>query len=97
ASDCLSLHDALPISQVASDWTMSVTGAGASPASFAGSTAGTVVTLTANASFSVSESGPGGYAASNSGACSSTGLAPGVTATCTRSEEHTSELQSRVE
>ena len=69
----------------AGQWTMAVTGGSPNPATFPGSEAGTVVTITANAGYSVSESGgPGGYTAAPSAACANaSGLAPGATATCT--------------
>ena len=71
----------------ASAWTVTVQSGGtASPASFAGSAGATVVTLTANASYSVSASGPAGYAAAQTINCGSAsgGLpAPGSSRTCT--------------
>ncbi len=65
----------------ASMFTMSVTGSAPSPASFPGSELGTTVMLNAGA-YSVSESGPSGYAASYSGDCTGTAVI-GVTKTCT--------------
>ena len=67
---------------VPADFTMSVTGTNVSPASFPGQASpGTTVTLDAGA-YSVSESGPGGYAKSQSADCSGT-IAGGETKTCT--------------
>src|SRR5439155_10062149 len=66
----------------ASDFTMNVSGGGASPASFPGAEApGTTVNLN-EGPYSVTESGPAGYAASFSAGCTgSIGL--GETKTCT--------------
>jgi hypothetical protein len=66
----------------ADDWDLSVDGADAFPASFAGSEDGVLVSLAAGAQYNVSESGPGGYAASYSADCSGI-LAPGDNKTCT--------------
>jgi len=66
---------------VAGDWTISVSGGKPSPASFPGSEAGTTVTLDAG-SYSVSESGPSGYTRSDSSDCSGT-IANGQSKTCT--------------
>src|SRR5207249_8862845 len=52
---------------LAGNWMMTVTGNSPSPASFAGSEAGTLVTFNPG-SYSVSESGPGGYTATLSAA-----------------------------
>lgn len=72
---------------LASSWTISVTTAGsASPTSFAGSAAGTTVTISAGASYSVSSTGPTGYTQGLTTDCSSTsgGLpVAGATETCT--------------
>src|SRR5206468_842505 len=66
----------------AANFTMTVTGSSPSPASFAGTESpGTTVTLNAG-SYSVSETGPGGYAASLSAGCSGS-IAAGETKTCT--------------
>ena len=65
----------------ASDFTITVTGSNPSPASFPGNETGTEVTLDPG-SYSVSESGPGGYAASLSPDCSGT-IAAGEIKTCT--------------
>lgn len=65
----------------AADFTMNVTGASPSPSSFAGSEAGTLVTLNAG-SYSVGETGPAGYAASMSSDCSGS-IAIGESKTCT--------------
>lgn len=74
-------------SSVASAWTISVTSAGtATPSSFSGSASGTSVTLSAGVSYSVTSSGPSGYAKSVSSNCaSSTGGLPvaNATETCT--------------
>ena len=69
--------------EIPSAWTMSITGGNPSSSSFSGSSTGTAITLDANAAFTVSEAGPAGYSSSTTGTCSSTGLAPGATATCT--------------
>jgi len=66
-----------------SAWTMSITGGNPSSSSFPGSSTGTTITLDANTAFTVSEAGPAGYSSSSTGTCSSTGLAPGATASCT--------------
>src|SRR5438093_13312252 len=60
---------------------MTVTGTTASPASFAGSESGAKVTLNPG-SYSVSESGPGGYTASYSADCSGS-IGAGQSKTCT--------------
>ncbi|HMF82949.1 MAG TPA: hypothetical protein VKI01_06715, partial [Acidimicrobiia bacterium] len=65
----------------ASDFTMSVTGTNPNPASFSGTESGTDVVLQPG-SYSVSESGPPGYARSSSSACSGS-IAAGGHATCT--------------
>ncbi len=67
--------------KTASDFTMSVTGGSPSPASFAGSEAGTSVTLNAG-SYSVGETGPSGYTGSNSSDCAGS-IANGQMKTCT--------------
>src|SRR5437867_3769209 len=54
---------------VASNFTMSVTGSSPTPASFAGAEGGTTVHLNAG-SYSVGETGPSGYARSDSANCS---------------------------
>jgi hypothetical protein len=67
---------------VAGDFTMSVTGTGPNPASFAGAESpGTNVTI-GPGSYNVSESGLSGYTASYSADCSGT-IAAGQTKTCT--------------
>jgi hypothetical protein len=67
---------------VASDWTMTVTGGHATPATFPGAAApGTTVTLDAGA-YAVSESGPSGYSSAASANCAGT-IAAGETKTCT--------------
>src|SRR5439155_1498902 len=66
---------------VASDFTMSVTATNPSPASFPGNESGTNVTLSAGA-YSVSETGPSGYAESDGADCSGT-IAVGQTKYCT--------------
>jgi hypothetical protein len=70
-------------SAAASAWTMNVAGTNVSSTGFAGSESpGTTITVNANASYAVTESGgPSGYSLSSSAACSSAGLAPGSTAT----------------
>ncbi len=65
----------------AGSFTLSVTGGTPSPASFAGSESGTVVTLKAG-SYSVSEAAKTGYASSLSADCSGS-IAVGETKTCT--------------
>jgi uncharacterized repeat protein (TIGR01451 family) len=65
----------------AADFTIQVSGTNASPASFAGSAAGTPVQLDAG-SYSVSETAAAGYTASYSAGCSGT-LSAGGSATCT--------------
>ena len=65
----------------AGDFTITVTGIAPSPASFPGSSLGTVVTLNAGA-YSVSEAGPGGYAASMTADCSGN-IGVGDVKTCT--------------
>ena len=69
---------------VAGDFTMNVsaTGGTASPASFKGSESGTVVTISPGASYTVTETGPGGYTASLSTGCSGS-IPAGGSATCT--------------
>jgi hypothetical protein len=66
---------------VASDWSLDSGGTNDSPDNFAGSEAGTAVTLDAG-SYSVSETGPSGYSASYSADCSGT-IANGDSKTCT--------------
>ena len=66
--------------KMASNFTMHVSNG--SPATFAGSEAGTVVTVAAGASFSVTEDAVTGYAASASGTCSGT-MTSGASLTCT--------------
>jgi hypothetical protein len=67
---------------LASAWNMSVSGAGATPSSFAGSESGTAVTVTAGQTFTVSESGgPSGYTLTSSGNCTGP-IAAGGSATC---------------
>jgi len=68
--------------QVAADWTLTVDGAAADPAAFAGDPDGIEVSLEANAPFAVNETGPAGYAASFSADCTGL-LAPGDVRTCT--------------
>jgi hypothetical protein len=70
---------------VAADWTMSVTGGNPSPGSFPGEEVGTTVTIDANTAYDVSESGPSGYASDGGSAdCSSVaGIPNGGSATCT--------------
>jgi hypothetical protein len=66
----------------AASFTMTVTGTSPSPASFAGAESpGTTVTLNAG-TYSVGESGPSGYARSDSANCSGS-IAVGETKTCT--------------
>src|SRR5207247_2111531 len=66
----------------AARFTRSVTGSAATPASFPGAESpGTTVALNAG-SYSVGETGPSGYAASNSADCSGS-IAIGETKTCT--------------
>jgi hypothetical protein len=69
----------------AGDWTMSVIGGNAAPASVPGHEGGTTVTLDANSAYGVSESGPSGYTSDGGSAdCSSaTGIPNGSSATCT--------------
>ena len=70
----------------AGQWTITVTGGNASPASFPGSASGTTVSIDANATYTVSESGgPAGYTQTDASIeCSSTtGLPSGGSATCT--------------
>jgi hypothetical protein len=66
---------------VASDFTMNVTGTNVSDSSFAGSETGVDITLDPG-SFSVSETGPSGYSESDSAGCTGT-IAAGETKTCT--------------
>lgn len=66
---------------VAGDFTMSVSGTNVSNPSFAGSETGTTVTLNAG-SYSVSETDPSGYTESDSADCSGT-IALGQSKTCT--------------
>ena len=66
---------------LAGDFTITVTGNSPSPASFAGAAAGTTVTLNAG-TYSVSETGPSGYASTSSTDCAGT-IAAGETKTCT--------------
>ena len=66
---------------VASDFTMTVTATNPSPASFPGDSGGTAVSLDAGA-YSVSETGPSGYAESQSADCSGT-IAASENKTCT--------------
>jgi streptogramin lyase len=67
---------------VASDFTLTVTNAGADPSSFPGAESpGTQVTLQPGA-YSVAEDGPDGYSASYSEGCSGT-ITPGQSKTCT--------------
>lgn len=66
---------------VAADFTMTVTGPSASPSSFSGSESGTTVAVNAG-SYSVGESGPDGYAGVYSADCSGS-IAVGETKTCT--------------
>jgi hypothetical protein len=72
---------------VASNFTMSVTGSSPSPSSFPGAESlGTLVALNAG-SFSMSETGPAGYARSDSGSCSgSIGVGQELTCTVTNSD-----------
>ena len=70
----------------AADFTMTVTGGSPSPGSFAGAESpGVEVTLTPNTAYDVTESTVSGYAntGESSGCHSTTGIAPGGTATCT--------------
>ena len=68
----------------ADQFTMTVTGAGASPSSFPGDPDGTTVDVSSNDAYQVSESGPSGYTASYSEDCvSETGIPEGQTRTCT--------------
>jgi alpha-tubulin suppressor-like RCC1 family protein len=70
----------------ASDWTMTVTGGHATPASFPGAgVPGTTVTLDAGA-YSVSESGPSGYSATASADCTGN-ITAGQTKTCTITDD----------
>jgi Prealbumin-like fold domain/Galactose oxidase, central domain len=64
----------------AGDFTMSV--AGGTPASFPGSETGTIVSVSPGATYTVTESGPAGYASGSTGICSGTAAA-GVQNTCT--------------
>lgn len=66
---------------LAENFTMQVTGTSVSPASFPGSESGTLVTIGAG-SYSVSETGPSGYAGSYSADCSGT-MTSGQNKTCT--------------
>jgi streptogramin lyase len=67
---------------VASDFTLTVTNAGADPSSFPGAESpGTQVTLQPGA-YSVTEEGPDGYSATYSEGCSGT-ITPGQSKTCT--------------
>src|SRR5207244_10249177 len=56
----------------AADFTISVSGFGATPSSFPGDESGTVVTLDANSAYSVTETGPAGYTESDSIDCTGT-------------------------
>jgi hypothetical protein len=70
----------------AGDFTMTVTGGSPSPGSFAGAESpGVEVTLTPNTAYDVTESSVSGYTntGESSGCHSTTGIAPGGTATCT--------------
>lgn len=81
------------------DWQITVIGAAnASPSAFAGSSAGTSVTVTANASYDVNDpaGGPSGYALSRSGICNSNGLGPGVTVSCTFTENDVAPIPTGV-
>lgn len=66
----------------ASDFTITVIGANPSPGSFPGSEKGTDVTVDADVSYSVSETGPSGYKSSTDGDCSSS-IKKDNTKTCT--------------
>ena len=66
----------------ADDFAIGVDGANASPASFAGSEQGTIVTLEPGAYAAGAASGPGGYAESSSPDCAGT-IVSGETKTCT--------------
>ena len=66
---------------VSGDFTMSVTGTNPSLASFAGNAAGTTISLDAG-DYSVAETGPAGYAESQSADCSGT-ITVGDSLTCT--------------
>jgi uncharacterized repeat protein (TIGR01451 family) len=66
----------------AGDFAIEVDGVNVSPASFAGSEQGTIVTLESGAYAVGAARGPGGYARSSSPECAGT-IAPGETKTCT--------------
>src|SRR5437667_225234 len=78
---CTITNNDIPPSLTLSKPTINVTGNAATPGSFPGSSTGTTVTLNAG-TYSVSESVPGGYAASYSTDCSGS-IAVGQTKTCT--------------
>lgn len=67
----------------ASDWSVTVTGAGASPSSFSGTAGGRIVIVEPGASYVVSMSGPSGYAESSAGSCSTSLGINDAQATCT--------------
>jgi len=73
--------------RVNADWTMTVSGANATPSSFTAPNNGSFVTVTvkANTSYSVSATFRSGYTATHSGDCSGK-LAGGVTGQCTITE-----------
>jgi len=75
-------------SDVASDWTVKITGASPSSPVFVGSTSGTTVTLKAGTAFTISTTAktPGGYTQSFTGDCGAP-LAGGVNANCTIVED----------
>jgi uncharacterized repeat protein (TIGR01451 family) len=66
----------------AADFTLTVSGSSPSPASFAGSEAGTVVTLKPGP-YAVNEAAPAGYTTTKSESCSGSLIHYGDTATCT--------------
>ncbi|HMC69487.1 MAG TPA: DUF11 domain-containing protein, partial [Mycobacteriales bacterium] len=67
----------------AGNFTLTASGSGASPASFAGSENGTVVTLQQPGPYAINEAAVSGYATSKSAGCSGTLSHYGDTATCT--------------
>jgi uncharacterized repeat protein (TIGR01451 family) len=67
----------------AGDFTLTASGSGASPASFPGSEAGTVVTLGQPGPYAINEAAVSGYATAKSTGCSGTLAHYGDTATCT--------------
>jgi hypothetical protein len=70
-----------------SNFNVSVQGANASPSGFAGSSAGTLVSVDPNLTYYVNVATVANYTAGQSGNCSSS-ISPGATATCTVTETY---------